>query len=58
MSVQGESAAAQRSFSMDEWRALRALRTRYQRTGDLLTDSELARLRFWRWLYRTGKIIP
>ena len=41
-----------------KWRALRALWTRFRQTGDQSTDTELARLAFWRWLYRTGQRVP
>ena len=45
-------------WSVDERRALSALRTRYQQGGDLLTATELARLRFVCWLYRKGQLVP
>jgi hypothetical protein len=45
-------------WSVDEWRTLVALRTRYQQTRDLFGAAELARLRFVRWLYRTGQLVP
>jgi hypothetical protein len=44
--------------SMEERRALLALRVRYQQGGDLFTAVELARLQFVRWLYRTGQLVP
>jgi hypothetical protein len=43
---------------VEERRALLALQMRYQQGGDLLTTVELARLRFVRWLYRTGRLVP
>ena len=46
------------SWAVDERRALLALRMRYQQTGDLFTATELARLQFVRWLYRTGQLAP
>jgi hypothetical protein len=45
-------------WSVEERRALLALQMRYQQGGDLLTTVELARLRFVRWLYRTGRLVP
>ena len=45
-------------WSVDERHALLALRTRYQQGGDLFTATELARLQFVRWLYRTGQLVP
>lgn len=45
-------------FTSVEAQALRALRDRYQQGRDLFADRELARLRFLRWLYETGKIEP
>ncbi len=58
MSIQTRSTTAPTLWSVDEWSVLRALRTRYRQVGDLLTERELAHLRFWRWLYRTGRIVP
>ena len=45
-------------WSVDERRALLALRMRYQQGRDLFTTVELARLQFVRWLYRTGQLVP
>ena len=50
--------AAATLWSVAERRALHALRTRYQQGGDLLTATELARLRFVCWLYRKGQLVP
>lgn len=36
--------------------ALRTLRARYAQDHDLFSHAELARLRFVRWLYRTGRL--
>ena len=36
----------------------RALRERYQQDRDLFSARERARLRFVRWLYRTGRLTP
>ena len=38
--------------------ALRALRERYEKGRDLFSARERARLRFVRWLYRTGRLMP
>jgi hypothetical protein len=46
------------TFSTSERRALRALRARYQQNRDLFSTRELAYLRFLRWLYRTGQLVP
>jgi hypothetical protein len=35
---------------------LRTLRARYAQHHDLFSQAELARLRFVRWLYRTGRL--
>ncbi len=40
----------------DEQQALEALRQRFQEAPDCLTEQELVRLRFVRWLYRTGRL--
>lgn len=41
-----------------ERRQLEALRERYQQSGDTLSERELARLRFLRWLYLSGRLTP
>jgi hypothetical protein len=41
-----------------ERRALRTLRARYRQGLDLFSVQELARLRFVRWLYRSGRLVP
>ena len=41
-------------FRAPEWRALLALRTRYQHDRDLFGEADVARLRFVRWLKETG----
>jgi hypothetical protein len=46
------------TFTPAERRALRALRTRYCEDHDLFTASEMARLRFLRWLAHTGHLVP
>ncbi|HKO24616.1 MAG TPA: hypothetical protein VJY65_07740 [Chloroflexota bacterium] len=46
------------TFSTRERRALCALRARYQQNRDLFNRRELAYLRFLRWLYRTGQLVP
>jgi hypothetical protein len=38
--------------------ALRRLRRRYQRDGDLFSRGERSRLAFVRWLSQTGRIRP
>jgi hypothetical protein len=43
-------------FSATEWRALLALRARYQRDCDLFADQGMRRLRFTRWLVETGRL--
>lgn len=58
MSQQAATPALPARFTSVEAQALRALRDRYQQGRDLFTDRELARLRFLRWLYETGKIEP
>jgi hypothetical protein len=44
------------AFTHSQWQALRALRRRYRQDHDLLSAHELARLRFVRWLYRSGRV--
>jgi hypothetical protein len=43
-------------FTSDELRMLRHLRARYEQVQDFFSPRELARLRFWRWLYATGRL--
>ena len=45
-------------FSQRERHLLRALRADYQVGRDFLGARELGRLRFIRWLYRTGRLTP
>jgi hypothetical protein len=55
MSVQMTSETSS-AFTPAEWAALDHLRTRYSQGRDLFTDREMARLRFLRWLYGTGRL--
>ena len=43
-------------FTLEERSALQRLRARYQQSADLLTERELAHLRFLRWLAQTGRL--
>ena len=43
-------------FSGAELAALEQLQASYQPVGDFLTADEVARLRFVRWLYQTGRV--
>ena len=43
-------------YTESEWEALLALRRCYQLYHDFLSTRELARLRFVRWLYQTGRL--
>jgi hypothetical protein len=45
-------------FSQRERSRLRSLRASYQVGRDFLGDQDLRRLRFIRWLYRTGRVTP
>ncbi len=58
MSVQPEIPSHSIGLDCDERRKLRLLRARYRRDRDLFTAHERARLRFVRWLYRTGRLLP
>jgi hypothetical protein len=46
------------TFTAAEGEALDRLRSRYQQSGDTLGERELARLRFLRWLYLSGRLVP
>ena len=43
-------------FTPTEQQALRTLRAHYRQDRDLFSLSELARLRFLRWLVQTGRL--
>jgi len=43
-------------FTSEERSALQRLRARYQQSADLLTERELAHLRFLRWLAHSGRL--
>ena len=59
MSTQIPATLAPAGFSLDQRRQLLALRARYHhQAGDLFTAAELERLRFLRWLSRTGRLVP
>jgi hypothetical protein len=49
---------AMATFSRSELQILHALRERYGQDRDIFTPPELARLRFMRWLARTGQLTP
>ena len=58
MSTQIPATLAPAGFSVDQRRQLLALRARYnQQAGDLFMAAELERLRFLRWLSRTGRLV-
>ena len=58
MAMQTTSPSPMAPFTRAEQRALRALRARFERNRDIFDSDELARLRFLRWLYRTGRLAP
>jgi hypothetical protein len=45
-------------FTAAHRQALHALRDHYQQERDLLSNRELARLRFLRWLHDHGRLAP
>jgi hypothetical protein len=45
-------------FTPDELRMLCPLRARYEQDRDFFSPKELGRLRFLRWLYTTGRLLP
>ena len=56
MTVRAVPTAPSSVFTLAEWQALRVLRRRYRPERDLFSDSELACLRFVRWLYQRGRL--
>ncbi len=45
-------------FTQTLRQALQALQRQYRLDRDLFTSRELAQLRFLRWLYTTGRLVP
>jgi hypothetical protein len=58
MRTQLPAAAPAATFTVEECCALYSLRAHYSQHRDLFEDLELARLRFLRWLHRTGRVAP
>ena len=58
MTTRTTSTAIVPTFTPAERRMLRALRTRYRQDRDLFGERVRARLRFLRWLYQTGRLVP
>jgi hypothetical protein len=56
MTTQTPSSDLLSPFTPEEQRVLYALRRHYQQDRDLFSPSELARLRFLRWLVQTGRL--
>ena len=54
--VTPSTAPAAPAFTRTERATLRTLRARYRAGRDLFDSKELARLRFVRWLYQTGRL--
>lgn len=48
--------SAHPDFTLDEWHTLQRLQLRYQQDHDLLTEHDVVRLRFVRWLVATGRL--
>jgi hypothetical protein len=55
---QPRTTVSRATFTSQERRALLALRKRYHEEHDLFAASEMDRLRFVRWLVRSGRLIP
>ena len=53
---QAFATTADQTYTVAEWRALLALRARYQQGHDLFGPREIAHMRFIRWLYRAGRL--
>ena len=45
-------------YSAAEWRASQVFRAQYRHDRDLFCEGERPRLRFLRWLKRTGRSMP
>ena len=46
------------TFTSGQWQELLQMREHYRRWGDDLSRNDLARLRFVRWLYQSGRVDP
>lgn len=55
--IQHSPASVETPFSEEEARALEAVRIRFGQDHDVLSAQERERLRFVRWLVRTGRLI-
>jgi hypothetical protein len=49
---------ANAAFTAGRAVTLHALRARYRETREFFTPMEMVRLRFLRWLYETGRLMP
>ncbi len=58
MTAATESISSAGSFAPQELAALRVMRTRYAIHSDVFDDRALAHLRFLRWLYHNGRLVP
>jgi hypothetical protein len=56
--IEATSRPAPTLFTPAQWQALKDLRARYRAAGDDLSQAELERLQFVRWLYQTGRLLP
>jgi hypothetical protein len=56
MSMPKKPGDASPSFTGAEWQMLQRLHRRYRQDHDLLTELEMARLRFVRWLIAAGRL--
>ena len=48
---------ASADFTRDEWERVLQLHLRYQQDHDLLSERDVERLRFLRWLAVTGRLV-
>lgn len=58
MTAETSMPTANAELTRAELCALRQLRNRYGQDRDLFSAQELAQLRFYRWLYGTGRFLP
>ena len=56
--IQPSPAAVKLPFTLEEARALNAVRIRFGGDHDILSARERERLRFLRWLIRSGRLTP
>lgn len=56
MTIDTDTNETRTSLTTIEERALRAIRDRYHEDRDLFSERELVKLRFFKWLFQSGRL--